>query len=137
MKRRKKKPTEESTLILATYDKVREMLGNPNFTIPLVVDLSDAVVRPVEKRAPAKRPSRSQLSALVADAQRVITFNGGTATRIPPKRQHIDLLSYAYGVLWGIATALDCSLTEVVEKFSETPPRSKTIKSTSTGRTRL
>jgi len=133
MKPPKKNPADESAQRLGIYGKViSEMLDDPNFTIPFVVDLSDALARPAEKRALAKRPSRSQLSALVADAQRVITFNGGTATRIPPKRQHIDLLSYAYGVLWGIATALDSPLAEVVERFGQTRGRRKRSSARST-----
>ena len=88
--------------------------------IPFRIDLSDASAS--KKLAPAPRreepkPSRGQLPALVRDAKTVITFDGGNPRRRPTKRQQIDKVSYAYGVLWGIAHALDCSVGDVLDLY--------------------
>jgi len=83
------------------------------------VNLSDAApAKPIAQKGTApKRPKKSELYAAVQKAQNTITFNGGTPTRAATKRTPIDDLSYSYGLLWGIASALDCSLKEVVARY--------------------
>ena len=89
--------------------------------MPIRIDLSDASAS--KRQAPALRreepkPSRGQLPALVRDAKTVITFDGGNPRRRPTKRQQIHKVSYAYGILWGIAHSLDCSVGDVLDLYS-------------------
>jgi hypothetical protein len=95
---------------------------NESMWIPLRINLSEAFVSDDEiartTRPRPARPSREDLSERVREAVAAITFEGGNPKRPPTKRQHIDKTSYAYGLLWGAACALDCSLREVLERYS-------------------
>ena len=86
--------------------------------VTLRINLSDVAAAPRRAYSPP-RPAKHDLEKLVADAVKVITFNGGDAARHYPKRQHIDGLSYSYGILWGIACALDRPLREVVDASAQ------------------
>ncbi|HTR53355.1 MAG TPA: hypothetical protein VMJ10_21825 [Kofleriaceae bacterium] len=84
--------------------------------VTLRINLSDATSAPRRASSPP-RPAKHHLESLVTEAASMITFNGGDPTRHYVKRQHIDGLSYSYGILWGIACALDRPLREVVDHF--------------------
>lgn len=91
--------------------------------IPIRISLSDEDAPIRSEPKPRPRPSIEDLGQRVKDAQATITFNGGTATRAPTKRQHFDQLSYAYGLLWGAASALDIPLQELIERYGSPKPR--------------
>ncbi|MCW5801822.1 MAG: hypothetical protein KIT31_05500 [Deltaproteobacteria bacterium] len=84
--------------------------------VTLRINLSDETPAPRRAYSPP-RPAKHEVGKLIAEAVKLITFNGGDPGRHFPKRQHIDGLSYSYGILWGISCALDCSLREVVDRF--------------------
>jgi hypothetical protein len=98
--------------------------------IPFTIDLSDCIESPKVGRTDWRRPrpSSDDLPGVVSGAQSVITFNGGRPSQPAPKRQHIDELSYSYGLLWGVACALNCSLREVLDKLGT--PTKKRARST-------
>jgi hypothetical protein len=103
--------------------------NEPMWWVPLRIDLSDAIITEDEIARAARprplRPSRESLHDRVREAVAAITFDGGNPKRPPTKRQHIDKTSYAYGLLWGAACALDCSLREVLERYSRDVEREK------------
>ena len=99
---------------------------NGEIFVPFSVVIPGAHVSPDEARAARRprRPSSDELPALVANAQSVIAFNGGTASRPAPKRQHIDEPSYSYGLLWGAPSAPNCPLRAVLERLG-TPTKKR------------
>ena len=72
---------------------------------------------------PPPQPSSAELPSLIARAQEVIRKSGASATRPVTKQQKIYELSYSYGLLWGVASALDCSLQSLLERVGTPPPR--------------
>jgi hypothetical protein len=85
--------------------------------VTLRINLSDAASAP-RREYSQLRPAKCDLEKLVSNAAKTVTFNGGDPARHYPKRQHIDGLSYSYGILWGIACALDRPLREIVDHFA-------------------
>lgn len=124
MKKSKQQDPEPNPLDHPFWKKFLE--ENGPIWIPFRIDLSDAVASDAEAREtrrPLPRPSNDQLRERVSDAQATIIFDGGNPRRPPTKRQHIDKMSYAYGLLWGVACALDCSLREVLQRHGSNEAR--------------
>ncbi len=98
-----------------------QLSENGEIYIPVAATFNHAVGSDGDLRRVARRrkPSLDELPELVEKAKAVITFHGGTPSRPAATRQRIDEMSYSYGVLWGIACALDCSLREVLDRFSK------------------
>jgi hypothetical protein len=72
---------------------------------------------------PVPQPSSAEVPSLVARAHDVIAKSGANASQPATKQQNIDELSYSYGLLWGVACALDCSLQSLLEKLGRPPPK--------------
>jgi hypothetical protein len=71
-------------------------------------------VAPVPKKTERPRPTRDQvLLRAVSQAQRAIKQEG--RSRTATKRQ--DEGAYAWGLIQGVAYALDCSIVDVFERF--------------------
>jgi hypothetical protein len=69
---------------------------------------------PASKKTERPRPTRDQvLLASVSQAQRAIKEDG--RSRAATKRE--DRVAYAWGLIQGVAYALDCSIVDVFERF--------------------
>lgn len=123
-----KRPTkvfwpEPARMLEIYFETLAQLVRDGVIPSKFRINLSDPAKQPSPRKLPppVKRPSKRELDVVVTDAESAITFHGGTPTRPPVKRQQIDRASYSYGLLWGIACALDCSLKEVVERYSLQP----------------
>ena len=112
-------PDQLSAIVLRAFDAVvMERLSELTEPVSITVNLSKADTTSGPRNgATVRKPSRTELHGLVTEAQAAIEGAGGAATRPPPKRQQIDRISYAYGLMWGAACALDVPLKDIVARF--------------------